>query len=160
MDKNEILERTEREYAAWQTLVSRLDDRQITRQPVLENWTVKDLIAHITWYEEQMVIVLQSRALSGSDLWGIPTSERNQVIYAEYKDLPLAEVRAHAARVHTALVELLESLTADDLVDPAHFPGMPADWQPWQLLAENIWEHYAEHIPQLAAWLESANPAG
>ena len=34
MDKNEILERTEREYAAWQTLVSRLDDEQITRQPV------------------------------------------------------------------------------------------------------------------------------
>ena len=138
MDKNEILERTEREYAAWQTLVSRLDDEQITRQPVLENWTVKDLIAHITWYEEQMVIVLQSRALSGSDLWGIPTSERNQVIYAEYKDRPLAEVRAHAAQVHTALVELLESLTADDLVDPAHFPGMQQVGSPGSCLPKTF----------------------
>ena len=57
-----------------------------------------------------MVIVLQSRALSGSDLWGIPTPERNQVIYTGYKDRPLAEVRAHAAQVHTALVELLNRL--------------------------------------------------
>ena len=29
-----------------------------------------------------------------------------------------------------------------DLMDPARFSGMPADWEPWQVIASNTYEHY------------------
>jgi hypothetical protein len=33
-------------------------------------WTVKDVIAHITWHERQMIGLLEGRALVGSPWWG------------------------------------------------------------------------------------------
>lgn len=29
---------------------------------------------------------------------------------------------------------------------------MPPDWQPAKLIAENSYEHYPQHIPQIQAW--------
>jgi hypothetical protein len=30
---------------------------------------------------------------------------------------------------------------------------MPEDWEPWQVIAGNTYEHYQEHIPDIRDWL-------
>ena len=105
-----------------------------------------------------MVNLLRAGKLVGSPLWDLKLDDRNAVIYSENKERSLDEVRAEAAQVHADLMEQLEKLAEAALNDPAHFPGMLPEWEPWKLIAENTFEHYEDHSPQVKAWLERKPP--
>ena len=47
---------------AWDAQLARLRPDQTSIPGVVGNWSVKDLVAHITWSEREMVGVLRSRA--------------------------------------------------------------------------------------------------
>ena len=104
-----------------------------------------DVIAHIAWHEGQMVGVLEAHDLVGSELWDLPLDQRNAAIYEVYKDHPLAEVRQEALQTYEIMMKLLASFPAGDLEDTASFPNMPPEWQPWELIANNTYEHYEDH---------------
>jgi hypothetical protein len=139
--------------AEWEALLAQIGDAQMVRVDPHDGWSVKDMIAHITWYEREMINMVQAHALKGSELWNMPLAERNNVINEQNKDRPLGEVRAEAQQVYQSLLQGLESLSDEDLRDPRRFPGMPEDWKPWKVIAENTYEHYREHIDQVRMWL-------
>jgi hypothetical protein len=55
--------------------------------------------------------------------------------------------------VYEQLVEVLLSFSDEDLVNPEDFPGMPPDWQPGNIIAQNTFEHYQQHIPDVQRWM-------
>jgi len=138
---------------AWDALLSQLDESQLTQPGVCAEWSVKDIIAHITWFEGEMVGLLQARAMVGSDLWNLPTDQRNAAIYAQNMSRLLEDVLSETGQVHAELLEALEALPEEYLTDPALFPGMPPDWQPWEIIAGNSYDHYPHHIPDVGALL-------
>ncbi len=109
-------------------------------------WSVKDILAHLTWYERQMIGVVGQRALVGSDLWNLPLDERNQIIYEQLKEKTTPEVLAEAAEVHEKLMGLLQGLSDDELNQPPLFKDMPPQWIPGDLIASNTYEHYRAHL--------------
>jgi len=123
----------------------RMDKVALTQPGAGGSWSAKDVIAHVTWHEREMVGMIRRRALVGSELWNLPTDERNAAIYALNKDRSLAEVLEEAQKVYTELLEQLEMLSDEDLHNPGHFTGMPPDWEPWKVIAGNTYEHYPEH---------------
>jgi uncharacterized damage-inducible protein DinB len=137
----------------WNALIEPIDKSNMTLPGVAGAWSLKDIIAHITWHERQMVGLIQAHALVGSDLWNLPTDERNAAIYDEVKDLPLEQVLEESAKVYEQLVEVLLSFSDEDLVNPEDFPGMPPDWQPGNIIAQNTFEHYQQHIPDVQRWM-------
>jgi uncharacterized protein (TIGR03083 family) len=138
----------------WERLIGMVPREDMTRPGFAGDWTLKDVIAHIAWYEREMVNMIKAKAFVGSSHWELPTDPRNDVIYAENKDRSLDEILRKARQTHDDLVLQLASLSDEDLHDPARFPGMPADWQPWSVIASNTYEHYEDHIPQAKAWLQ------
>ena len=130
----------------------------MTESGVVGEWSVKDVIAHITWHEREMVGVLRARALVGSDLWNLPLDQRNAAIFEQNRHRPLSDVLTEAQQIFPHLVELVQTLDDQDLIDPSRFAQMPADWQPWQVIASNSFEHYRAHIPDLRAWLNTQYP--
>lgn len=139
--------------ARWDALIAPLDAPQMARPGVCGAWSLKDLIAHITWFEREMLGMVQGRALAGSDLWALPPDERNAAIFEQNRDRTLEDVRADSRRVFEALLQAVESLADEDLLDPGRFAGMPLDWQPLDVIVQNSCEHYAQHIPQVEDWL-------
>ena len=138
----------------WDALVARFTDEQM-RQPLFaDGWSLKDILAHVTWYEREMIGVIKARALVGSELWDLPTDERNIPIYKTNKDKSLEAVKAEAVQVYEALYEAAATLSDDDLNDARSFADMPEDWVPWEVIAGNSFEHYQQHIPELQAWLD------
>jgi hypothetical protein len=111
------------------------------------------LIAHVNWYEQEMVVLLETRELAGSELWGPPADERNVPIHEQNKDLMLDEVLAESDRVFERLWELVGQLADEDLMEASRFDHMPENWEPWQVIASNTYEHYQEHISDIRAWL-------
>ncbi len=101
-----------------------------------------------------MIGLLKAHAFVGSDHWQLPTHERNAVIYEENKDNDPEQVRADYKSVYAEMMDLMTQLTDDDLNDPARFPGMPSEWQPWQVFADNTHKHYRAHLPNVKTFLE------
>lgn len=116
-------------------------------------WSVKDAIAHVNWYEREMVRLLEKPTLTRSELWELPTDERNLPIYERNKDRPLDEVLAESSQLFERLWALVSELLDEDLVDSSRFNQMPEDGEPWKVIASNTYEHYQQHILDIRAWL-------
>jgi hypothetical protein len=129
-------------------LLATFTDEQMTQPGTEDDWSLKDVIAHISWHERQMVDMLRARSLEegvGSDLWELPLHERNWAIYDSNRDRSFEDVRSESRQVYAELVELLAGLSEEDLTNPAHYKDMPDDWEPWRLIASNTYEHYDDH---------------
>jgi len=146
--------------AQWEALLEEVGENRMTQAGVSGEWSVKDIIAHVTWHEREMVGVLQARALVGSDLWNLPTDERNAVIFEQNRHRPLDEVLTEARQVYPQLLAEVEGLVEQELIDPGRFRHMPAEWQPWKIIADNSYAHYQQHIPDIRNWLAQSEQRG
>ncbi len=156
-DKTTFLAALRRERAAWEALlaeVGALGEARMTQPGVIGEWSIKDIIAHITWYEREMVGLLRMHALAGSPLWQLPHGQRNTALFEELRGKPLADVLADARQAFAELLALVEGLAEDDLHDAARYHDMPPDWIPWEVLAGNSYTHYPQHAPLIRAWLD------
>lgn len=144
--KEEFLRLVKQTRADLDALLARFSDEQFLQPDLPGGWTLKDVLAHITWHEREMIGLIKARALVGSDWWELPTEERNQRIYEEYKDKPLTVVRAEAEQVYQIFLAELETLSLEELLDANLFKDMPPEWQPWDLIAGNAHRHYQDHI--------------
>ena len=154
MNKEEVIARVKTERSRWSDIIARMDDDMMLKPGVEGHWSVKDILAHVVWYEREIVGVLRARAFVGSDLWSLPLDERNAGVYEETRNMTLQEVRAESARVFPQLLEQLEALPEDAYGDASCFPGMPAEWEPWFIIAGNTFNHYPDHTQSLKQLLE------
>ena len=155
MEKHEVIDRVRTERSRWNDLLAHIDDDLMLKPGVEGDWSAKDILAHVMWYEREMVGMLRSRALIGSDLWALPLDERNAGVHEETKDMTLKEVRAESSRVFPELMEQLEALPQEAYGDASCFPGMPAEWEPWFVIAGNTFRHYLDHTESLQQLLDT-----
>ena len=155
MNKAAFLETLQTGRAQWEALLAEIDEARMTEPRVEGEWSVKDIIAHVAWYEREMVGILQARALVGSSLWVLPNAERNAAIFDQNRDRSLPDVLTEAQRAYAELLQAAQGLAEDDLIDPSRYRDMPADWVPWKVLADNTYEHYCAHIPAIRTWLDA-----
>lgn len=139
--------------AEYERVLAEIGEEWMLEPGLPGGWSIKDVIAHVNWYEQEMVVLLETRELAGSELWGLPADERNIPIHEQNKDLPLREVLEESNRVFERLWMLISQLADEDLIEASRFDQMPEDWEPWQVIASNTYEHYQEHIPDIRAWL-------
>lgn len=143
--------------AAWEAAIAAIPKARLTEPALPGGWSAKDVIAHVTWFEREMVVVIEAGALVGSDLWLLPADERNQAIYEEQRERPSADVLAESERIGRQLLQGAAALTDEELTNPAAFKDMPPDWVPWQIIAGNSFNHYPEHIADIEAWLAAGS---
>ena len=153
MNVREFQHAWRRDRAEWDRLIAEIPEKRMLEPALPGDWSIKDVIAHVNWYEREMVNVVENRALLGSHLWEFPADERNIPIYEQNKDLPLKQVLAEHSELFEQLWGLVSQLDDEDLVDASRFDQMPADWEPWRVIASNTYEHYQQHIPDIRAWL-------
>ena len=154
MELAEFLEKIKTERTAWELQLARVPPEKMIAPGVAGKWSVKDLVAHITWSERDMVGLLEARALVGSDLWSLTNEERNEIVCQQNADRPLDEVLSDSKAVYARLLELVTGMSDMELNDPGQFAGMPADWLPWRVIAGNTYIHYREHAKNLEDWLD------
>ena len=144
-------------HAELDSVIASLSEQQMLQPGASGEMSVKDILAHIAWFEREMIGLLRQRLLAGSDLWNLPGDERNATIFQINRQRSLPDIRQEAEAVVQQLLEELENLDEAALDDPGCFQDMPADWSPRQLLAENTSEHYQHHLADIQAWL-AKNP--
>ncbi len=130
--------------------------RKKMTEPAVGGWSIKDILAHLTWYEQQVVGALSSRKLAKLELWDLSPEQRNQQIYEVQLSQPLEEVLQEHERVQKALIQEIERLDDEDLNDPSLTREISPGSKLWEFLESNIWVHYMLHTEALWGWLESS----
>jgi hypothetical protein len=159
MDKDKLLDSIIKERARWEAVLEEVGSERMTESGVVGVWSVKDLIAHVTWSENEMLKLLGDRSLrNASRLWELPLDERNRIVYEENRGRSLDDVMEEAVQMYQGVLEEIQALSQEDLHNPSHYEGMPSDWIPWQIIMGNTYKHYAEHTKDITNWLEEHKP--
>lgn len=153
VDKIAFISTLQETRAQWEALLAQMNEQRMLQPGIVENWSVKDLIAHVSWYEQEMVPIIRQRVFTGSEWWTLPPNERNALIYQQNSHCHLQDVVHEGRRSYTELLEVIQGLSDEDLNDPHHFKDMPEDWVPWHIFAGNSFEHYQDHLSALHTWV-------
>jgi hypothetical protein len=153
MDKETFLTYIKSAREEWDTLLAKIELKKMSKQALSGGCSLKDIIAHITWYEREMITLINSRLLTGSPLWLLPHDQRNLAIIEENRERPLTDVITEAETTYHAFLEAVSTLTTAELNDAFYFKEMPSDWIPWQIIADSAYNHYHHHMPEIKAKL-------
>jgi hypothetical protein len=151
--KAELLGRIRREHAALEQRIARLSDHQML-VPVEHDWSVKDLLAHITaWEQVTLLVHLANQPFHEViDLPGVRygvdnVDTINDAFYRRDKDKPLPQVRAAFDHSYDQIVAAIESLDEARLFEhyvPRGREGS-AGGQLIEWVVGDTYEHYQEH---------------
>ena len=150
----DLLQRAQRERNELAELWAGLTESQMLHRPGPQaDWSVKDLIAHLTWWEVNMVDWVSQAAAGEIVIKTEPIDAVNQRVFAQYKDQPLAAVRREFDAAFHKVAALIQNLSDAQLNDAAtcHVHGLPLRYS----IAGNTFIHYASHRDDLVAYVQS-----
>lgn len=157
MTKTELLANIEVAWDELQTAIDGLTEEQMTRLPVSGDWTVKDILAHLAVWLSRLVTDLfkiERGFAPNADSTPAQVDALNARFYEEQRDRPLERILDDLYGVHEALLSRLESLPDAVLSDPKKYRWMKG--RPLSaLVAEDSFEHYREHTPEILAWRQT-----
>jgi hypothetical protein len=152
LKKAELLNSIRSRRREWDEALAEVAEERMLLPGASGEWSIKDVIAHVTWWDSQTADMLQTKTLSNVKLWQMPQDVRNDAVYIENRDWPLDEIRQESGAAFLWLIASIESLQEDDLTDPSRYLQMPAEWTPWRVVVANSYAHYYQHIPDIRAW--------
>lgn len=123
----------------WDELLRQLPAGQMN-QPVLEAWTVRDVIAILTWKERRVAEILENRAVSEVSFGQLPEAEQARILEAS-RALALPALLDRHQAAHRELLDALRTLSDDDL-KAERIDGLPPDEPFWKIIAWGTWWSY------------------
>ena len=89
MDKTELIRQIAREYEEWESLLARVGPSRMTATGAMGDWTVKDIVAHVAWYEWWTAEFIRTRTwpVLPPHLDHEDTDDRNNAYYRAMKDV-------------------------------------------------------------------------
>jgi len=155
MNKNELITSLKRSREGFRKVLEDMSEAEMLEKGVVGHWSVKDVLAHLTRWEAELVKLLwQARQGLRPDTQlnrHEPYDEVNARWYLDDQERPLERILQDFHGVRHQTLRRLEAFTEDELNDPQKFPwleGRPL----WRWIAEDSFEHEAEHLEQILAW--------
>jgi hypothetical protein len=154
--KAQLLAELRAEQDAFEALLREIGEEHMT-QPAVADWSVKDVVAHLTGWRKRTVARLEA-AGRGQEAPPPPwpahletDDEINAWIYETNRALPLDEILRDSRETFDQLVAALDALPEAAALDPVRF-GWPEDQE---VNGAVFFGHFhEEHEADLRAWLE------
>ena len=147
------------ERTQWNALLAQVGLDRMEIPGVEGEWSVKELVAHLTWYEQGVLEgarqVLSTGKFTRRRSADMGLDEMNALIAGESHARPAGDVLAEADEVFGQLLAAVAACPEDILNDPRRL-GLPEDMVPWMGVANNSYAHYRQHEQALRAWLDQA----
>ena len=153
MKRERLIERLETRWRELHDAIQGLPRHSLMEPGVVGRWSIRDVLAHIsTWEEEAMkalLVILEGGPLprystlyGGIDAFNAQAQERKQ-------DLNLEEVFAELEETHQRLLSLLDGVPDAAFARESRF---------LRRLRQDTYGHYREHARQILAWRKARFP--
>ena len=151
MDRQQLLSKLDTAWTALRESYAGLPDAQMTQAGVTGDWSVKDILAHVTtWAEEALkylpLIVQGGRPPLYKTFGGIDAF--NEQMTEQKRGLSLAEVLRQGDETHRRIVDYLQSVPEEQFTRETRFRHR---------LRFDTYRHYSQHAQMIREW--RARPA-
>jgi len=147
------LKRLQQAWAAFQESYAGLSDAELIEPGVTGAWSVRDIIAHVTWWEEEALTHLPLILAGGKPPRYSVThggiDAFNAKMTAQRKHWSLAQVLEQQDEVHRRLVALVAGVPNEQATGETRFR---------RRLRLDTYGHYPKHAAAIRAWRESRRP--
>ena len=132
---------------AFQASYAGLSNSQVTEPGVAGDWSVKDIIAHVSWWEEEALrhlpsIIAGERPPRYSTIYG-GIDAFNAMMAEQKRDLSLSDVLRQQVDTHRRLVESILSVPEDQFARETRFR---------RRLRLDTYGHYPIHTASIREW--------
>jgi hypothetical protein len=160
MTKSELLRWLREEYRQWQLLLDQVGRMRMDQPGVNGDWSMKDIIAHLTGWNRWLVARLQAAAQGAPEPpppWPAHRQteiEINAWIYESNRGRSVSEVLDEMHQVHQQFLTVIEDLPDEariERIDPAFYLVWVDDKR---FLASEFFNHFHDdHEPDVQSWL-------
>src|SRR5436305_4444856 len=148
MDRQKLLKQLERSWAALKESYLGLSESRLTEPSVIDTWSVKDILAHVTTWEEEALkylplIITGGRPpryiqYGGIDAFNAQMTEQKQ-------GLALSEVLRQLDETHRRLIDYIRSVPEEHFTRETRFR---------RRLRLDTYSHYPQHARAIREWRE------
>jgi hypothetical protein len=147
MNRHQLLNRLDTAWVAFKSSYAGLSNMQLTEPSVAGDWSVKDIIAHVTWWEEEALrhlplIVAGHRPPRYSAVYG-GIDAFNAMMAERKRDLSLPDVLAQQDDTHRRLIDFIYSVPEDQFSRESRFR---------RRLRLDTYSHYPIHTRAIQEW--------
>jgi hypothetical protein len=147
VDRRQLLKRLDTAWAAFKASYADLSDSQLMEPNVTGAWSVRDILAHVTTWEEEALkylpLILEggkpprySVSYGGIDAFNARMTEQKS-------GLSLAEVLEQLDDTHRRITDLIQSVPEDQFTRETRFR---------RRLRLDTYSHYPQHATAIRTW--------
>jgi hypothetical protein len=152
MIRDELIDNLEKSRETFLELVEDLDDAALVEVLTKDQWSIKDILAHLARWEAELVKLLwqlrQGQRPTTAHFMGDTIDATNARWKEDDGSRPLERILTDFHGVRNQTLRRLEAFTDHELNDEKRYPwlnGKPL----WQWVAADSFEHEAEHIASI-----------
>ena len=149
MNKSQLLKRLDQAWEAFKASYAGLADSELIEPGVTDDWSVRDIIVHVTWWEEEALkhlpLILAggkpprySVTYGGIDAFNAQMTEQK-------RNLSLSEVLRQRDDTHHRLIAFIHSAPEDQFIQETRFR---------RRLRLDTYSHYPKHAEAIWKWRE------
>ena len=147
MEKSQLLKRLNQSWEDFQASYAGLSHSELLAPGVAGDWSVRDIIAHVTWWEEEALthlplILAGGRPPRYSVTYGGIDSFNAQMTELK-RHLSLSEVLRQQEDTHRRLIDFIGGVPEDQFIRETRFRHR---------LRLDTYSHYREHVEMIRQW--------
>jgi hypothetical protein len=160
MKKSELLNWLQEEYQQWEAFLDRIGPTRMDQPGVNGDWSMKDIVAHLTGWNRWLVARLQAAQRSEPEPpppWPAHLQTEDEInawIYKSNHGRSVREVLGETHQVYQQLLAVIEGLPDEvriERIEPAYHLVWVDDKR---FLAGEFFDHFHDdHEPDIRAWL-------
>ena len=153
MNKQDLTARILSGRTQLEAAISHVDEERMPLIILHGEWSVKDLIGHLGFWENHVVLLFTNLRAGKIPEPSPELDVINARVLSESRKQSLSEVRRQEKTAYQKVLALIKDASDRELFDPAHFPW--TEGRPFEnFISDNTYGHYEEHLPELSAWLK------
>lgn len=147
MDRQQLLTRLEKAWREFQKSYAGLPDSQMIKPGVTGEWSVRDILAHVTTWEQEALkhlpTILKGRKPPRYSVTHGGINRFNRIMTEQKKRLTLAEVRQELENTHRQLTIYIDSVPKEQFRTELPFRHR---------LRLDTYSHYPRHAATIIKW--------
>lgn len=155
MKKDDLIKAMDEERERFLDVIEGLEENDFLLSGVSGDWSVKDILVHLTRWEAELVKLLwqvkQGQKITSAFLSTVPEDEINNDWYQASRDRLLQPVLDDFLGIRNQTIRRVEEFSETALIDKSRYSWMKGHAL-WEWIAGTCIDHEAEHGNQIQIW--------
>ena len=133
----------------WDLTIDSIIAMKAENDPVSQKWFLKDVIAHVSWYDKELLDALETRSIVESEFWNMDVEARNEFIFANTQDQTFPDLLKQSKTTFDKLLKTIETISDEDLNSDIYVKRKEGTRIIHDFIGGITYWHYEEHHDRL-----------